>query len=374
MQAGDATLLIDDGELEGARALLDELGVEYRTWRGSKFEPPIAIPAHVRILITTARLALALDTRRRPEHLRSTWLAYVQGEARTQRAALRRAGFDVLVPFDAHPVAARTLLLQALFLGQDQQAVPRFSVGSGVRYRVGWGRAREGVLVDLSMDGCRLMGWERARPGSRVRLSLPSPETGRPVRLTGRVVRSDLGAREGGQPGQYALGVRFQGLGTQAQLGLAELLRERAYGPAAWSPRSNPSPGEDVRAAGPSPRQERRTPRGVYERSVEAMCAGATRALLARDLSARGLRVEPTNRIDVRERLRLALYGCATGEPLLIDGHVERDDGDRGLLIHFDSIDDRTQERLAGMIASLPKIRRLADDSDVIAVEIRTHD
>ena len=369
MQESAGTLLIDDGELEDARAILDELGAEYLSWRGSKFEPPIAIPQHVRLMITTARLALALDTRRRPENLRSTWLAWVQGEARTQRAALRRAGFDLLIPTDAHPVAIRTVLLQALFLGQEQQAAPRFSVGSAVRYRCGW-RGGSGVLVDLSVDGCRLMSWEPARPGARISLAIHQPENRRPLRLSGRVVRSDPGPREGGQPGQHAIGVRFERLSARAQLGLADLLSDRALGPAVWAPRSNPAPDEDVRARQAPIRQERRTPRGTYERRIEAICAGATRALLARDLSARAIRVEPTDLVAPRERLRLALYGCATGEPLLIDGHVERDDGEAGLLVHFDHMDDATRVRLDQLIASLPKIRRLADNADVLAVEI----
>ena len=99
-------LLIDDGEIEVARSVLSELELEFEDWRASKLESPARVPPAVRLLITTARFAAQMQPRR-PEQLAGNWIAVVEGDSQGQRTALRKAGFDYLIPSQSHAAVVR---------------------------------------------------------------------------------------------------------------------------------------------------------------------------------------------------------------------------------------------------------------------------
>jgi hypothetical protein len=358
-------LLIDDGEIEVARSVLVELELEFEDWRASKLDAAARVPANVRLLITTARVAAQMKARQ-PDQLGGNWIAVVEGDSQGQRAALRRAGFDYLLPSQSHAAVVRTLLLKCIYKGRERHAAVRVALGIAVDWRSGWHTGRA-LLVDLSTDGCRLMLDSRPERGQSLTVSIPVPGRRRPLRVRGEVVRTAPANNEGGREGQIAVGVRFRPLSDARRESLAALLRERSNGPAEYSgPGAVPVLGRSTREA-PVERQARAS----YGRELDAMCSGATRALLGRDLSETGVRVEPTEKLALRERVRLALHGCPTGEPIVVDAHVERNDGSGGLLLQFDAMDPADRERLRQLIASLPKaIRRLEDDVPLHALEL----
>jgi hypothetical protein len=358
-------LLIDDGEIEVARSVLSELELEFEDWRASKLETPARVPPAVRLLITTARFAAQMEPRR-PEQLAGNWIAVVEGDSQSQRTALRKAGFDYLIPSQSHAAVVRTLLLKCIYRGRERQAAVRVALGIAVDWRSGWHSGRA-LLVDLSTDGCRLMLDTRPEPGQSLTVRIPVPGRTRALRVRGEVVRTAPANHEGGREGQVAVGVRFRPLSDSRRESLAALLRERSGGPAEYTgPGSIPLLGRTSR-----PVRRERQERASYGRELDAMCSGATRALLGRDLSESGVRVEPTEKLALRERVRLALHGCPTGEPIVVDAHVERNDGPDGLLLQFDSIDASDRVRLRQLIASLPKaIRRLEDDVPLHALEL----
>jgi hypothetical protein len=359
-------LLIDDGELDGVRTVLSGLELEFDVWSAAKLEAPMVPPASLRLLVTTGRFATQMEPRQ-PDQLGAHWIAVVEGDSKTQRTRLRKAGFDYLIPTQSHAAVVRALLLKCIYRGRERHAATRVALGIAVDWRSGWHSGRA-LLVDLSTEGCRLMLDTRPERGQGLTLRIPVPGRSRALRVRGEVVRTAPARTEGGREGQVAVGVRFRPLSDTRRAALASLLRERSSGPAVFR-----APGGAPQAAAPAgePAHHRNLARAAYARELEAMCAGATRSLLGRDLSEAGLRVDPTEKLALRERVRLALYGCPTGEPIVADAHVERDDGPQGLVLRFDWMEPADLERLRTLIATLPKvIRRLEDDVALHGVEI----
>jgi hypothetical protein len=359
-------LLIDDGEIAVARTVLSDLELEFEHWRASKLRSPSAMPPGLRLLITTGRFATQMEPRP-PDQLGAHWIAVVEGDSKTQRTRLRKAGFDYLIPSQSHAAVVRALLLKCIYRGRERHAATRVALGIAVDWRSGWHSGRA-LLVDLSTEGCRLMLDTRPERGQSLTLRIPVPGRSRALRVRGEVVRTAPAPSEGGREGQVAVGVRFRPLSDNRRAGLAALLRERSAGPAVYS---GPGGSPVLGAASREPAHDRQLARARYGRELDAMCSGATRSLLGRDLSESGVRVEPSEKLQLRERVRLALHGCPTGEPIVVEAHVERDDGVQGLALRFDWIEPADLERLRHLIATLPKvIRRLEDDVALHALEL----
>ena len=86
------------------------------------------------------------------------------------------------------------------------------------------------------------------------------------------------------------------------------------------------------------------------------------RVLVARDLSMGGMRVEKESGLSLGDRLHLAIYGDADDEPFLVWATVDRDDGDRGLLLTFDAVASEVGSKLEQVVVNLPAVESLHDD------------
>ena len=85
--------LVDDGELEDVRAILNDLGAEYVHW--TKGAVPVAGREPTRLLVTTSLLAASLDYRRSPGRSdRAVWIAVTETDSRSQRRLILESGFD----------------------------------------------------------------------------------------------------------------------------------------------------------------------------------------------------------------------------------------------------------------------------------------
>mgnify|MGYP003502124841 FL=1 len=93
------------------------------------------------------------------------------------------------------------------------------------------------------------------------------------------------------------------------------------------------------------------------------MEGGNAYMVMCRDISQQGMRIEPVEGLEVGSRLELAIALSARDEPFLVAASVIRDDGDRGLALHFDWIEPDAQERLQALLAKLPAIEALQDDA-----------
>ena len=216
------------------------------------------------------------------------------------------------------------------------------------------------MLVDISPRGCRFLTKRPPKRGSEITIQIPYGDS--PLQLAGKVVRLAPGAHEGGAVEETAVGMHFASITGIKKERLKSLLLEHWTGPQSYGDlgRVNYHTGEDAAILDTSPGQ----PRAVFDASVDAFCTGATRVLVARDLSEGGLRVEPGSGLQVGARLRLALPVGKREEPVLIEAHVGRDEGEKGLILFFDWMDQAERRRLKQLIDKLPKIHQLQDGAD----------
>jgi hypothetical protein len=308
------------------------------------------------------------------------------------------------------------MLLRCLFSGAEQRRAERVPVGVEVSYRMGL-LPRRALLADLSTRGCRILSKWAAEPGKRITLTIP-PRTGsaEPLSLRGRVVRMTLD--ESLAPaGPYAAAVEFESLSPAVKTELDWVLEERARGPAQIGEQARPATPKPTRTPRPQmgldppetratnlahdvgveidvsltrePEPESKTPfaidtqpplqalesvetaeeierrggpRAAYERRIPAFGERAMRVLVARDLSMGGMRVQKESGLEIGDRLHLAIYGSAEEEPFLVWATVDRDDGDRGLLLAFDPVPDAVAKQLDQVVVNLPAVESLHDD------------
>ncbi len=380
-----AIAVIDDGELEDVRELLEELGADFV--HGPKASVPETCRLPRRLLLTTASHAISLgyarSGRRRPDQ--PTWLCVLEGDLRQQSRKLLQAGFDFLIRRPVHPQALRLLLQAALYQGREQRRGNRVAVGFSISYRVGW-RRHPATLVDISGGGCRILARRVLGAGTPVSVRLPGHIAGgRVFRVKGQVARCRRGEIEGGGPEEFSLGIRFAELSARTEKQLGHLLGVLRSGPPVLSeplPRTETPTDTDVpeleqqdplldaanapdaadAAPAEPPLTPRRSPRGRYRERV-LVFGDADRVLIGRDLSRGGMRVDPTTAISTGEQIRIAIEGGPGIEAVVVSASVTRDDGDRGLALRFESIEPDGEQRLEEIVRSLPAIEAPGSDA-----------
>lgn len=350
-------LIIDDGELILVRKLLRELGVAYWHLAGKSIQ---SLPEAKRVLIASSKLASRLRlSRTRPKPGEGpTWIAVVPSGSKSQSRVLRQAGFDFLVPDNVHPAPLRLLLARGIYDGANTQRVRRVPFGGEATYVSRLIRHKV-MLVDISPRGCRFLTKRPPRRGADITIQIPCGDS--PLQLSGKVVRLAPGGQEGGAVEETSVGMHFAPITGIKKERLKALLLEHWNGPQAYGDLSRVRyhTGDDNSVLDTSAGQ----PRAVFDQSVDAFCTGTTRVLVSRDLSEGGLRVEPGSGLQVGTRLRLALPVGKREEPVLIEAHVARDEGEKGMVIFFDWMDQTERCRLKGLIETLPKIHALRDDT-----------
>ncbi len=199
----------------------------------------------------------------------------------------------------------------------------------------------------------------------------------KPLLLWGRIARATYNERSG-EDGVYRNAIVFENLGN-AKEALASLLGsmglglriESGAGPgpgadAASSPSVSPRPSEtpaslpDLSEAETNEEADRRlNRRAAYVREIPAYGERALRVLVGRDLSAQGMRVE---RMDVAngDRFRLAIYGEAGKDPILVWATADRDDGEGGTVLIFEELESAAAHELEKLVARLPSVEPLA--------------
>jgi hypothetical protein len=360
--------VIDDGELEDIRGLLDEMGIEFAHWGKASVPPGAWEPQQM--LLTTAWHAASLhlnrpvSNKKKPRPQRAVWIAVLTTCFRTQRRLLLQAGFDFLVQRPVHPSALRHLFQRALYGGQEQRRGGRVAVGYGVMFRAGM-RWRKGTLVDLSPRGCRILSHHDVSKGTRITVQLPSEiADGTPFDLRGKVVRVRQGEIEGGAPEETSIAVSFNPLRLNEKDRLLAILIALSSGPASLPTKkgetqdSGPSPDESSAGPKPGPLPDRRQPRAAYTENVTP--AGyEDYAFQARDLSRGGLRLSPDPALAVGASLRLIIESGNDPEPIVVGARVVRDDGEHGIALQFEWIEQHGEARLDALVAALPPIESL---------------
>jgi hypothetical protein len=287
-----------------------------------------------------------------------------------------RIGYDYLVRRPVHPEMLKMLFARLLFRGSEGRRHERHAAGWPVRLRVGW-RAQPATLLDVSAGGARLLTHREIDLLAEARLRIPRSGVHSARTLRGRVIRKRAGA-----DGTWTLALRFENeLDAPALESLRARLLRAIVGPVEapprglldWmrgplgerSPKAPPEPAPVASAeAEPAP-ERRRNARVELEREVldlDPTSRVPRNVLVGRDLSARGLRVDPHPDLRADTRLDLVVFDAA-GAPLEVAARTARDDGDRGWLLEFEDLDEATSVRIDALIETLPAIQRLDDDA-----------
>jgi len=337
-----SVLLLDDGELTDVRRLLDDLGVDFVHLRGAGIGDGLEPPRD--LLLTTARRAQTI-----PQQAGAgggaagpVRVVVANEEAETLRERLRQGGVDFLVRRPIHSEALRLLVLRALYRGPEKRSALRVPFGVPVTARAGE-REIAAVLAELSAGGCRLLVEAPVAAGSPVEVDVAAEPGDAPLALRGRVIRCQVDGGGGGR--EAALAVEFDPMPPACEAALARTLLRRAVKPQALG-----SSGD-----------RRAHARRAFEQTVTTLEGEAGQALVGRDLSLGGMRVDPHPKLAVGDTMRLALYGFGGDAPAMVRATVVRDDGEDGLALRFDAVPPDVADRLEALVTSLPPIEPLCD-------------
>jgi hypothetical protein len=386
---GPEVVLCDSGELDDIAHLVAQLGEAPLRVRPRDLRTLQPWEEPGRLFVTSAKVAfqaLPAGMLRRGV----ARVAVAEAEAATVTTALLRRGFRYVVRRPVHRESLRLLLGQILFRGHEQRRATRFPYGADVAWRIGL-RTGTCFLADISSVGCRVLFSAPAQIGSRIRLTVPIERgSKRVVKLRGRLLRRDYGRRENiATPPSTLIG--FERLSARALADLGLLLAACSEGPASLhdgppqqgggAPLSDEglppkkftiTPWErahdDVREEDPvKPEFDRRlSPRMLLDREVVTLDRERGRvvhSLFGRDLSLGGMSVDPHPLLTPGERLRIALYGSDTKEPLVLEARVVRSDGPRGLGLRFEEMSAPMSERLRALLATLPTVEAVSEDA-----------
>jgi hypothetical protein len=112
----------------------------------------------------------------------------------------------------------------------------------------------------------------------------------------------------------------------------------------------------ETRPVAPRGAERRSSPRKAYPHQILVSTEGKARGLVANDLSARGMRIEASDLLQLGDELKLALYCDSRRPPVVVHALVARDDGENGWMLLFKDINDHTATNLALLLDSLPDV------------------
>ncbi|MBK7949468.1 MAG: PilZ domain-containing protein [Deltaproteobacteria bacterium] len=391
-------VLVDDGELEDVARVLEAGGLSFERYRGGQIPDRLEEPRDL-LIVTARRLEHVLAPPKLPEADRREGplrIAAVSDDSPALRRRLRRRGIQLLVRLPAQRETWRLLIARALHQGDERRTDPRVTPDLPVEAEL-----REAMLVDLSNRGCRIQTRTPLAVGDAVRFSIPAASLpdGRsePLPLSGRIRRI---AQLAGSDRRTCAVVFDADLPRTTRQRLtsainhwasgdsAALLRPAVEGPAIPACRLPSLPdlmlddetdppiraGSDVAIelstrvephAAESPEtsetNRRGSPRGLFPAVVRATHEERPIAVVGRDLSARGMRIERHPELALGDRFRLALHGPTLARPLLLDATVVRDDADQGLALAFLGVSRETGNALEKLVACLPDVESLED-------------
>ena len=344
MEAAPAILLVDDGELDHAQALVQSLGLDWeRCCLEATPGAPLMRPRE--LLLTSGPRAMQLPAL--SGDAEPIWICLYEPGFLPLRDRLAELGVHYLVSAELEPRALALFLQQLLHRGAERRAQRRIPLHLPLEVEVGFER-RKALLVELSLESCVIQTQGEVPAERRVVVRLPSEYTGeQPLCLHGRVVRAASQKRFGGGDG-VTTAVRFGEQDTEALGRIHDLLVGHTAGTPVTSLAPEPgslagegwSPGELVHGSpyelGPQPDERRDAARHDFRDRVQVLGGpqpSRRRVALGRDLSRSGvlLSLSPTPRAG--ETLTLAIHaGASREEPLLVEARVTRSEGGEAAL------------------------------------------
>jgi hypothetical protein len=388
-------VLVDDGELEDVVRVLEAGGLAFDRYRGGQIPERIEAPREL-LIVTSRRLEHIAPVRARgTDPALPLRIVAVSDDSPALRRRLRRHRMQLLVRLPARRETWRLLIARAVYQGDERRTDPR--IATEVPIEVERGGA---LLVDLSNRGCRIQTREALAVGDVVRFTLPAsalpdPNAG-PLGLSGRVRRvaplagsdrrtcavvfdADLSRStrqrlttvinhwaSSTSMGTLAPAVEGPAIPACRLPSLPDLMLDDETDPPVRSGGEveiELAAGADREDAGRSERADDRRsgPRGAFPSLLRATGNERALALVGRDLSAGGMRIERHPGLALGDRLRLSLHGPTLARPLTLEAAIVRDDAEQGLALAFLGVSRETAVELEKLVACLPDVESLTD-------------
>ncbi len=363
-------LLVHDGELADVRAAASGFDVSILDQQGSVTAEELRGPFDVVIATPQRMLDVHLDPGVARAETRRIVVA--EGDSRTLRTRLGRAGIDLLVRRPVHPAALRALLLHALYRGPEKRRSKRVAVGAPVRFRCGW-RQRPAILADLSLGGCRLLANHAPDAGTTMTLYISADVANGPAySLRARVLRCTH--PHDATADVHAITAAFDAKNPRVIERVRATVAAHESGPARLAERDADLQDAEAAAEAPtliearSPLSEsperRDAPRRPLERRVIALGNQASQVVIGTDISLGGMRIARHPGLSLGEPLQLAIHTGSQRLPIVVRAVVQRDDGEHGLGLRFEAPTPEVRKALERMIESLPVLAPSDRDDD----------
>jgi hypothetical protein len=359
-------LILDDGELADVRAIFEELRVPFME---DPSEAHSAGDESIPLLVTSAQRAHALltgDAALPPHHL----FVVVADEG----APLGTLRCDFVLRRPIEPAVLRLLSQRASYEGPERRGATRVAIGEPCTLIVD-GHRRKAVLAQLSIRGCGLVVQHPLRKKHPVRIELPDTLTAsRPLELTGSVINTRPARTT--EEEKYDVSVVFDDLDIRARVTLRAVMAGRLIDfrpkPSLGRVGGQIAPGGTARAIHrvPEAGERRGEARRRYHRQILAGIDGGCRALLGRDISTGGMRIEREADVSIGDELKLAIYGGGHTRAVVLRAVVERDDGAEGWFLRFREAPPPVAEDLARLLASLAPVDLLAPRAREVVAEV----
>jgi hypothetical protein len=161
----------------------------------------------------------------------------------------------------------------------------------------------------------------------------------------------------------------------QAVSAMHERSEQSASGGSVAEVPSVEAPGDE---SDPGVAERRRSARGQLNREIVEVDSEkrVVQALLGRDLSMGGIRIDPQFGLSNGDKLQIALFDTDRGEALVLHAVVARDDGSAGMVLHFVDLSAENEEHLGNIVAALPVVESLGmpSNSTVVPTGILSED
>jgi hypothetical protein len=352
--------LIDEGELDDVEVIVRSLGARTLRMRWGAQADPVVWDAPPRLVIVSARVALAVPLSDTALGAGTIGVALCDSEASTLRAKLRRQGYELAAQRGAHPETLRMLFSSLLWRRRERRKLRRRAFGASTTFWRGLRRTR-GTLLELSPTGGSLLLSHALPRGTKLTLRVPAEHAGgRALALPCEVVRSAQGAH-GRQHG-----LRFERLTARARARLEALVSDLdASGPVALAHTS--SPAAKPASASSDRRRAARVHLAQQALALDPVSHVARDVLFGTDLSVGGMRVESHPNLRRGAEVLLALQPQGGGPPVTLRAEVARDEGERGLVLRFVALSTtarRTIERMLAAAAEIEHTRPTRDAED----------
>ncbi len=269
-------------------------------------------------------------------------------------------------------------LIQLLLKGVEQRTSFRLYQGGDLHYWTKSHPTRQlGRLVELSLEGCRILTQDSFEEGTPLTALLP-PELGGgdELELSGVVLRTADHDPLGGYD-HYATVIQFDELDDAKRAQLEGIIRGERVGTKVTPLATLPEEAADNENSSLDANR-RAEVRYDYDRHARILGVGPTDAnpVLGRDLSLGGVRLSDCAGLEAGSSVAIALFGAAREEPTVLEATVVRTSPVGEAALSFSRLSSRDRKALEKLFTGRPVLDAL-DQPDsaagrTIVAEVRT--